>query len=141
MGIDLGRKKQEEQVEQPAGQAEPKKPGRNLYEPYSTPRVAWELVRLGVYLIFFITMAMRVRGRYNVPRRGPYIVAANHLSWLDIPLIPAFLPKKVIFMAKEESFYGRIGWLVRFLGAFPVKRGEGDRQAIRAADEQLKRQK
>src|SRR5436305_12006590 len=44
-------------------------------------------------------------------------------------------------MAKEEAFYSKVGWLVRFLSAFPVKRGEGDRQAIRAADEQLKRKK
>jgi 1-acyl-sn-glycerol-3-phosphate acyltransferase len=44
----------------------------------------------------------------------------------------------VIYMAKEETFQGRIGWLVRFLGAFPIKRGEADRQALRAADEQLK---
>ena len=93
------------------------------------------------YVIFFITMRVRLRGRYNLPRTGPYIIAANHLSWLDIPFVPAFVPRKVIFMAKEELFHGKVGWLVRFLGAFPVKRGEGDRQAIRAADEQLKQQK
>jgi 1-acyl-sn-glycerol-3-phosphate acyltransferase len=44
-------------------------------------------------------------------------------------------------MAKEESFHGKFGWLVRFLGAFPVKRGEGDRQAIRTATTQLKQKK
>ena len=134
----LAQKKQEEQVAKPVKKAEPAK---NLYEPYSTPRIAWELIRLCAYVIFFITMRIRLRGRYNLPRKGPYIIAANHLSWLDIPLIPAFVPGKVIYMAKEESFHGKVGWLVRFLGAFPVKRGEHDRQAIRAADEQLKQQK
>jgi len=86
-------------------------------------------------------MRVRVRGRYNLPHKGPYIIAANHLSWLDVPLVPAFVPEKVIFMAKEEAFHGKIGWIVRFLGAFPVRRGEGDRQALRAADKLLKQQK
>ena len=41
-------------------------------------------------------------------------------------------------MAKEEAFKARGGWIVRFFGAFPVKRGEADRQSLRAAEEQLK---
>jgi 1-acyl-sn-glycerol-3-phosphate acyltransferase len=41
-------------------------------------------------------------------------------------------------MAKEEAFKGRGGWFIHFLGAFPVKRGEADRQSLRAAEEQLK---
>jgi len=41
-------------------------------------------------------------------------------------------------MAKEETFQGKGGWVIRFLGAFPVKRGEADRQSLRTADEQLK---
>src|SRR5712691_6025663 len=48
-----------------------------------------------------------------------------------VPLIASFLKRKVVYMAKEESFQGKMGWLVRFLGAFPVKRGEADRQSLR----------
>lgn len=118
-----------------------KKPEKNLYEPYSTPRVLYELMRFIVKLIFFLVTRVHLRGRYNVPKKGPYIIAANHLSWTDIPLVPAYIPGKVVYMAKEESFYSKVGWLVRFLGAFPVKRGEGDRQAIRAAEQQLKQKK
>ncbi len=117
------------------------KPGRNLYEPYETPVVLYEALRAFVKVAFFLTTRVHLRGRYNLPRKGPYIIASNHLSWTDIPLIPAYVPGKVVYMAKEESFHDRTGWLVRLLGAFPVKRGEGDRQAIRAADEQLKRKK
>lgn len=120
-----------------AKQAE--KPAKNLYEPYVTPSLLYELLRYAVILIFAIVARVRLRGRYNVPRKGPFILAANHLSWTDIPLLPAYLPGRVVYMAKEESFSSRVGWLVRFLGAFPVKRGEGDRQALRAAEEQLKK--
>lgn len=120
---------------------QPSKPQKNLYEPYSTPRILWEVVRFTIRFILFLTSRVHLRGRYNIPRRGPYIIAANHLSWIDVPMVPAYVPGKVAYMAKEEAFYSKVGWLVRFLGAFPVKRGEGDRQALRTADDLLKNKK
>lgn len=114
---------------------------KNLYEPYSTPRILYDLARFTARFILFLTSRVHLRGRYNIPRHGPYIIAANHLSWIDVPMVPAYVPGKVAYMAKEEAFYSKVGWLVRFLGAFPVKRGEGDRQAIRTADELLKNKK
>ncbi|HTI14146.1 MAG TPA: lysophospholipid acyltransferase family protein [Dictyobacter sp.] len=118
-----------------------KKPEKNLYEPYSTPRVLYEALRFFAKFVFFIIIRLHLRGRYNIPRKGPYIIASNHLSWTDIPLVPLNVPGKVVYMAKEESFYSKMGWLVRFLGAFPVKRNESDRQAIRAAITQLRNKK
>lgn len=114
------------------------KPEKNLYIPYSTPRIAYEMLRWVVLFVFALLARVSVRGRYNIPKRGPYIIASNHLSWTDIPLVAAYIPGKVVYMAKEETFYSKAGWLVRFLGAFPVKRGEADRQSMRTADEQLK---
>lgn len=122
----------------PEKTGKPGKPEKNLYVPYSTPRVIYEMLRWAVLFIFAIIARVSVRGRYNIPRKRPYIIASNHLSWTDIPLVAAYIPGKVIYMAKEETFHNKVGWLVRFLGAFPVKRGEADRQSMRAADEQLK---
>ena len=119
----------------------PKKAQKNLYEPYTTPGILYEMLRWFTICVFAVVARVHLRNRYNVPKHGPYIIAANHLSWTDIPLIPMYLPGQVVYMAKEESFYGRSAWLVRFLGAFPVKRGEGDRQALKAANEQLKKGK
>ncbi len=116
-----------------------KKAAKNLYEPYITPSILYHAIRYFAIGLLSILARIRLRGRYNVPTSGPFIIAANHLSWTDIPLIPLFFKRKVVFMAKEEYFSSRINWLVRFLGAFPVKRGEGDRQALRAAEEQLKK--
>jgi 1-acyl-sn-glycerol-3-phosphate acyltransferase len=115
-----------------------KKPEKNLYEPYSTPRILYEALRFLIIIVFSLVARIRLRKRYNIPRKGPYIIAANHLSWTDIPLVPLFVPGKVVYMAKEEAFYSKVGWLVRFLGAFPIKRGEADRQSLRAAETQLK---
>ena len=122
------------QVEKPAKT----KPQKNLYEPYRMPMILWRLIRGAVRLIVAIMLDVHVVGRQNVPETGPLIIASNHLSWIDVPLIPAFLKRKVVYMAKEETFQGKMGWLVRFFGAFPVKRGEADRQSLRTAEEQLK---
>ncbi len=115
------------------------KPEKNLYEPYVTPSILYHALRYIAIVIFAVITRIRLNGIENVPTDGPFIIVANHLSWTDIPLIPLNLPRKVVYMAKEEYFSSRIAWLVRFLGAFPVKRGEADRQALRAAEEQLKK--
>ena len=122
------------QVEKPAKI----KPQKNLYEPYRMPMILWRLIRVVVRIIFAIIFDVHTVGRQNVPETGPLIIASNHLSWADVPLIPAFLKRRVVYMAKEETFKAKGGWLVRFLGAFPVKRGEADRQSLRTAEEQLK---
>jgi 1-acyl-sn-glycerol-3-phosphate acyltransferase len=114
------------------------KPAKDLYKPYKMPPMLWSLISLMVRIALAILARVRLLGRENVPAEGAFIIASNHLSWIDVPLIPAYLSRPVIYMAKEETFKGKLGWLVRFLGAFPVKRGEADRQALRAADEQLK---
>lgn len=93
---------------------QPRKSQKNLYEPYSTPRILWEVIRSICLLVFFVTARVKLRGRYNIPRRGPYIIAANHLSWIDVPMVPSYIPGKVVYMAKEESFHSKVGWLVRF---------------------------
>lgn len=139
--------KQQQPQLQPQKQVQPEKPAKakksekNLYEPYDTPTILWNTIRAVARFLFAILLNVRVLGRKNLPAKGPFIIASNHLSWTDVPLIPAYLPYKVVSMAKEEAFHGNVGWLVRFMGAFPVKRGEGDRQSIRAADEQLKKGK
>src|ERR1700738_787595 len=77
---------------------------KNLYDPYVTPSFLYEAMRWVVIVIFSIAGRVHLRGRQNVPTKGPYIIASNHLSWTDIPLVPAYLPGKVIYMAKEEAF-------------------------------------
>ncbi len=124
---------------QPVIQSKPGKPTVNLYEPYITPPFLYHAIRWFALLAFHLTSRIHLRGLYNVPRQGAFIIASNHLAWTDIPLVPLHLHRKVVYMAKEEYFSSKIAWLVRFLGAFPVKRGEADRQALRAGEEQLKK--
>ncbi len=117
----------------------PPKSAKNLYEPYITPPILYGAIRWLAIFVFHVTSRLRLRGFSNVPKSGPFIIASNHLDWTDIPLIPLHMRRKVVYMAKEEYFSSRLAWLVRFLGAFPVKRGEADRQALRTGEEQLKK--
>ena len=80
-----------------------------------------------------------VKGRENVPRNGPLIVVANHLSMIDPPLLSASIPRRIFFMTKEELFSSWGGVFVRWFGAFPVRRGTPDRRAIRQAMKVLER--
>lgn len=94
----------------------------------------WFIRSLARFLYFVPTGGFRVRGKHLVPRNGALIVAPNHSSYLDPPAIGCSLPRRVTFMAKEELFESRaFGWLIRSLGAFPVRRGAGDMESIRMA--------
>ncbi len=113
---------------------------KNYYEPYVTPRILYEMIRLFAMVVFSLTLRLRLRGLQNVPRKGPFIIAANHLDWTDVPLIVMHVHHRAVYMAKEEYFMNKkMRWLVRFMGSFPVKRGEADRQALRTAEEQIKK--
>ncbi|MDP4126566.1 MAG: lysophospholipid acyltransferase family protein [Bacillota bacterium] len=80
----------------------------------------------------FRLMGWRIRGLENLPKDGPVILAINHVSLWDPIVAACSLPRRVSFMAKEELFAIPIlGWFLSKLGAFPVKRGHGDINAIR----------
>lgn len=115
------------------------RPQKNYYVPYVTPPILYHAIRWFAIFAFHVTSRVRVLGLNNVPKSGAFIIAVNHLSWTDIPLVAMHIKRKVVYMSKEEYFHSKLTWLVRFLGSFPVKRGEGDRQALRVAEEQLKK--
>jgi 1-acyl-sn-glycerol-3-phosphate acyltransferase len=82
---------------------------------------------------------VRVQGIENVPASGAGIICANHLSWLDPPLLAVVAPRQVHFMAKEELFLNLIlGPILRRAEIIPVRRGQSDRSAIRRAIQVLR---
>lgn len=93
-------------------------------------RVAYAIVGLFVRLVYRIT----VTGLENVPAEGGAIIVANHLSYLDPPLVAVVLKRPIRFMAKGELFRFRVfAAVLRGLGAFPVNRVGVDRAAVREA--------
>lgn len=79
-------------------------------------------------------MRVEIDGIENIPESGPLVVMSNHISYLDPPLIGAIMPRKIHYMAKAELFKNKfIGFFLKKLGAFPLKRGTGDSRAFRKA--------
>ena len=79
---------------------------------------------------------------YNVEvlkQPGPLIVAANHRSYIDPPLLNAVSPEPLVFLAKKELFEGRFkNWLFRNMNAIPVDRSKADLDALNEALKRLK---
>ncbi|MGH2880842.1 MAG: lysophospholipid acyltransferase family protein [Solirubrobacteraceae bacterium] len=75
----------------------------------------------------------RISGAEHIPKQGAAIVACNHKSSLDAFFIGIATRRYVRFMTKTELFFGPLGWLLLRLGAFPVRRGETDAEAIETA--------
>lgn len=87
-------------------------------------------------LRFLVPLIFRVRveGNLHIPQEGAVVLAANHRSLWDPVFVTLASRRPVHFMAKEELFRIPIlGFLLPYLKAFPVRRGENDRKAIRQA--------
>jgi 1-acyl-sn-glycerol-3-phosphate acyltransferase len=100
---------------------------------YVTPPFYWSLLGL-VRTIVYTFARVEVTGKENVPRRGPLIIACNHINNADPPVLGATMPRRLVFMAKHEMFQWPIlGLAARLGGAFPVHRSEADLGALRKA--------
>lgn len=79
---------------------------------------------------------LRVRGLENVPTNGGFVIGANHTSNVDPwPLGIALYPRSLHFMAKHELWWPPLKWMIAAAGSFPVRRGEGDVEAVNRAVE------
>lgn len=91
----------------------------------------YAVVKVILRVLFTVVLRMRVEGTENIPKEGPLVIASNHLSLLDPPVIGTAATRKVHFMAKQELFVPILGDIYKILGAFPVRRGGADRAAIK----------
>ncbi len=87
------------------------------------------VIVVGTILKMF--MVLHVDGLDNLPQHGACILAANHLTTLDVFPMQLALPRPLFFMAKAELFKRKfVSWSIRQLGAFPVHRGASDQWAL-----------
>ena len=97
-------------------------------------RPLYAFVRLlATVLLRLLWFRFRVTGAENVPAEGPAILAPNHKNFLDAFFIGLALRRHVRYMAKVELFKGPLAWLFLRLGAFPVRRGESDTEALQTS--------
>lgn len=98
--------------------------------------------------IFFVILKLffrlKVVGAENIPSQGAFIVASNHTSYLDAPILASgcfYYNKwrKLDLLSKSELFHNKFfGWYLKQIGAFPVKRSFGDIGAIRESIRRLR---
>ena len=94
----------------------------------------YAVVKTLAVVVMRLLFAVRGRGHQHVPRQGPVLLVANHSSVLDPPLVAGLAPRPVAFLAKAELFdVPLLGWLIRRLGARPLRREGGDPGALRTA--------
>src|SRR5215207_831886 len=93
----------------------------------------YELARFVLTPIAAVWYRFKVTGREYVPPEGPVIIAPNHKSFYDSFFVGLATKRHVHFMAKEELFQGRSARLLSGLGAFPVRRGTADPDALETA--------
>lgn len=87
---------------------------------------------------FTLLFRIEVRGQANVPRTGKIMLAANHISGYDPPLIGCLIPREVYFMAKKELFRNPLlGNLLRFYNSIPTDRSGTSLPTIRRVEELL----
>jgi 1-acyl-sn-glycerol-3-phosphate acyltransferase len=92
-----------------------------------------------VRAFFRLLFGFRAVESHRVPLEGPLILASNHRSYLDPPLIGVSLEREVHFMAKAELFsFAPFGRLITALNAHPVRRGRKDAAAVERMTELLK---
>ncbi len=90
-------------------------------------------------VLFKLYFNLTILGVENVPKEGGFIVAPNHKSGLDIPIVGRALPRKMYTLAKEELFKNKlIAWYFKRMGGIPLKRNFADIESLRLAINTLK---
>ncbi len=91
-------------------------------------------VKFGGKTLFYALAQVECIDFENFPAMGPYILASNHISNLDVIYLGASSPRHLHYMAKVELYKNPIfAWTIRQCGSFPVHRGESDAWALRQA--------
>lgn len=94
----------------------------------------YRFCRFLLRVIYKLLFRLEAHGKENVPQDGGVLLCSNHISLLDPPTVGIMLQRKVHFMAKKELFdVFAFGWLIKQLGAFPVKRGGVSKESIKTS--------
>jgi 1-acyl-sn-glycerol-3-phosphate acyltransferase len=101
--------------------------------------VAWFIGRRTISPTTRAFVPMRSYGGERVPLAGGVVIAVNHFAWIDIPIVGTLSPRYLDFVAKVEAHrVAGLGQVIRAFGTISVRRGESDRDAVRAMRESVR---
>jgi 1-acyl-sn-glycerol-3-phosphate acyltransferase len=103
--------------------------------------LSWVLGRAILGSLALVFTPVKQYGGERVAHIGGVVLAVNHFSWIDIPVVGVSCPRyPILFVAKVEAHrVPGLGHLIRALGALSVRRGESDREAVRRMREVVRR--
>ena len=87
---------------------------------------------------FRTLFGMRIIGRENLITEGPVLVASNHQSFLDPPLIGNLYDTEMVFLARKTLFVGFFKWLYPQWNAIPVDQDRPDMSSLKTIIRKLK---
>ena len=94
----------------------------------------YSLCKNSALIVSKILFRLEAEGVDNIPRKGGFILASNHVSYLDPIILGAICPRRLNFMARNDLFdIPILGRLIRTLGAFPLKRDSVDIGSVKLA--------
>ncbi len=101
--------------------------------------ILYRLIQLTIKIVLKINGSLTVYGRENIPEKGGVIVASNHISYLDPPLVGAVLPRIATFMARKGLFdVPVLKWMIS-RAAYPVDRDNPKPSSIKDTVRRLKK--
>lgn len=99
----------------------------------------YQTIKFITRVIFSLFFPLRVEGKENVPAQGGFVIASNHISYLDPMVIPVTCPRRIGFVARESLFkVPVVGFIIHHLGAIPIRRGSSDIRALKNSINLLK---
>jgi 1-acyl-sn-glycerol-3-phosphate acyltransferase len=100
----------------------------------------YNILRFLSWIILKVFFHLEVFGRENIPKKGGFILASNHTSYLDPIAVGVASPRKLSYMARSDLFKDRLfGWLLTNINVFPVERESADLSALKEAMKRVKR--
>ncbi len=100
----------------------------------------YAISKLALWVFFRLGFGLEVTGAEHVPRAGGFVLASNHVSYFDPPLLGAACPRRLHFMARATLFqHWLLGAFMRSVGVMPLQRGQSDLPGLRLAIQRLRR--
>ena len=98
--------------------------------------ILYQVVRSLISLVSRTYWRLTIEGRENVPATGAFVLAPVHRSFIDFALVSGVTRRRMRYMGKDSLWkVSLFGKLISALGAFPVRRGAADREALRRSIE------
>jgi 1-acyl-sn-glycerol-3-phosphate acyltransferase len=99
----------------------------------------YKVFRFLLFIVFKLFFRLQVKGKEYIPKKGGFILASNHISYLDPMVLGVACPRLLNFMAKQDLFRNPLfSWLISTVGSFPVKRESVDISALKEAMQRLR---